>query len=292
MFKILNTIYCDSADFWQINFQDPATPIMEGLINLHHYIFFFLIIICSFVIFFIINVLIKDAIYPTDLFVKIYNFIKENNKNSNEYKNFSKENLFAVRFLNRFLKTTKKTHDYLLEIIWTMIPSVILILIAIPSFSLLYAMDEVVSPSLTLKVIGHQWYWAYEYSDYYLNNILEENEGLVFDSYMVPEDELELGDLRLLKVDNSVVLPINTHIRVIVTAGDVLHSWALPSLGVKIDAVPGRLNQTSMFIKRKGVFYGQCSEICGVNHGFMPIVIEALPLDEYISWISNKLNDL
>jgi cytochrome c oxidase subunit 2 len=265
---------------------------MEGLINLHHYIFFFLIIICSFVIFFIINVLIKDAIYPTDLFVKIYNFIKENNKNSNEYKNFSKENLFAVRFLNRFLKTTKKTHDYLLEIIWTMIPSVILILIAIPSFSLLYAMDEVVSPSLTLKVIGHQWYWAYEYSDYYLNNILEENEGLVFDSYMVPEDELELGDLRLLKVDNSVVLPINTHIRVIVTAGDVLHSWALPSLGVKIDAVPGRLNQTSMFIKRKGVFYGQCSEICGVNHGFMPIVIEALPLDEYISWISNKLNDL
>jgi cytochrome c oxidase subunit 2 len=291
MFKILNTIYCDSADFWQINFQDPATPIMEGLINLHHYIFFFLIIICSFVIFFIINVLIKDAIYPTDLFVKIYNFIKENNKNSNEYKNFSKENLFAVRFLNRFLKTTKKTHDYLLEIIWTMIPSVILILIAIPSFSLLYAMDEVVSPSLTLKVIGHQWYWAYEYSDYYLNNILEENEGLVFDSYMVPEDELELGDLRLLKVDNSVVLPINTHIRVIVTAGDVLHSWALPSLGVKIDAVPGRLNQTSMFIKRKGVFYGQCSEICGVNHGFMPIVIEALPLDEYISWISNKLND-
>lgn len=194
--------------------------------------------------------------------------------------------------MNRFLKTTKKTHDYLLEIIWTMIPSVILILIAIPSFSLLYAMDEVVSPSLTLKVIGHQWYWAYEYSDYYLNNILEENEGLVFDSYMVPEDELELGDLRLLKVDNSVVLPINTHIRVIVTAGDVLHSWALPSLGVKIDAVPGRLNQTSMFIKRKGVFYGQCSEICGVNHGFMPIVIEALPLDEYISWISNKLNDL
>ena len=160
--------------------------------------------------------------------------------------------------------------------------------LALPSFALLYSIDEIVDPSLTLKVIGHQWYWTYEYSDY----ANSDETSIVFDSYMIPEDDLEFGQLRLLEVDNRVVLPVQTHVRVIITAADVLHSWAVPSLGVKCDAVPGRLNQTSLFLKREGVFYGQCSELCGVNHGFMPIVVEGVSLDDYIAWVSNKLEQI
>ena len=164
-----------------------------------------------------------------------------------------------------------------------MTPSIILYLIAIPSFYLLYSIDEVLDPSITLKAIGHQWYWSYEYSDYKINF-----DNLVFDSYMIPEDELELGELRLLEVDNRIVLPQNTHIRVLVTAADVLHSWAVPSLGIKVDACTGRLNQTSVFLLRDGIFFGQCSEICGVGHGNMPIVVESVSLDKYINWLSEK----
>ena len=176
----------------------------------------------------------------------------------------------------------------MIEVAWTVTPSLILMVIAVPSFALLYSMDEIVDPSITLKAIGHQWYWTYELSDYSTSD----EESIVFDSYMIPEDDLTLGQLRLLEVDNRVVLPVQTHVRVIVTAADVLHSWAVPSLGVKCDAVPGRLNQTSFFLQREGVFYGQCSEICGANHGFMPIVVEGVSLDEYVSWISNKLEEL
>ena len=147
-------------------------------------------------------------------------------------------------------------------------------------------MDEIIDPIITLKVIGSQWYWSYEYSD----NLEFEDEPLIFDSYMVQENDLEIGQFRLLEVDNRVVVPTNSHIRVLITASDVLHSWAIPSLGVKLDACPGRLNQTSMFIKREGVFYGQCSEICGVNHGFMPIVVEAVSLEDYLIWLKNKVN--
>nr|CDG50906.1 cytochrome c oxidase subunit II [Exaiptasia diaphana] len=166
----------------------------------------------------------------------------------------------------------------LLEIIWTIVPALILILIALPSLKLLYLMDEVMDPALTIKTIGHQWYWSYEYSDY-------QTETLEFDSYMVPTSDLKNGDFRLLEVDNRLVVPINTHVRVLVTGADVLHSFAVPALAVKMDAVPGRLNQTGVFIKRPGIFYGQCSEICGANHSFMPIVIEAASLDKYISWV-------
>jgi cytochrome c oxidase subunit 2 len=146
-------------------------------------------------------------------------------------------------------------------------------------------MDEVIDPAITIKAIGHQWYWSYEYSDY----VNEQSEFINFDSYMIPTDDLKKGDLRLLEVDNRIKLPINTHVRVIVTAADVLHSWAIPSLGVKADCVPGRLNQTSLFIQRSGVYYGQCSEICGVQHGFMPIVIEAVDLNEYVTWVNSLL---
>jgi cytochrome c oxidase subunit 2 len=146
---------------------------------------------------------------------------------------------------------------------------------------LLYLLDEVISPTITIKVVGHQWYWSYEYSDY----INESGESIEFDSYMVPDSDLEQGQFRLLDVDNRVMIPTDTHIRLIVTGADVLHSFAVPSFGVKIDAVPGRLNQASILCERTGVFYGQCSEICGVYHGFMPIVIEAVSVEDYLAWI-------
>nr|YP_009000275.1 cytochrome c oxidase subunit II [Semisulcospira libertina]YP_010980736.1 cytochrome c oxidase subunit II [Koreoleptoxis friniana]AHC70258.1 cytochrome c oxidase subunit II [Semisulcospira libertina]WOC88156.1 cytochrome c oxidase subunit II [Koreoleptoxis friniana] len=163
-----------------------------------------------------------------------------------------------------------------IETIWTILPAVILIFLALPSLRLLYLLDEVGDCSLTLKSIGHQWYWSYEYSDF-LN--------IEFDSYMIPTNELNNGDFRLLEVDHRVVIPTETDIRVLVTSADVIHSWAVPSLGVKADAVPGRLNQLSFFVKHPGIFYGQCSEICGANHSFMPIVLEAIPLKNFMDWI-------
>nr|AMW68075.1 cytochrome c oxidase subunit II [Podallea sp. YW-2016] len=178
----------------------------------------------------------------------------------------------------------KLTHRFLLEgqtieIIWTILPAITLIFIALPSLRLLYLLDEIDNPSITLKSIGHQWYWSYEYSDF-LN--------VEFDSYMIPSNEMNLDSFRLLDVDNRTILPMNTQIRIIVTAADVLHSWTVPALGVKIDATPGRLNQTNFFINRPGLFFGQCSEICGANHSFMPIVIESIPMNNFINWI--KLN--
>ena len=158
--------------------------------------------------------------------------------------------------------------------------------IAIPSFALLYSMDEVVvDPAITIKAIGHQWYRTYEYSDY---NSSDE-QSLTFDSYTIPEDDLEFGQSRLLEVDNRVVVPAKTHLRIIVTPADVPHSWAVPSSGVKCDAVPGRLNQISISVQREGVYYGQCSEICGTNHAFTPIVVEAVPRKNYGSRVSNQL---
>nr|YP_635811.1 cytochrome c oxidase subunit II [Lophiotoma cerithiformis]ABB72488.1 cytochrome c oxidase subunit II [Lophiotoma cerithiformis] len=165
-----------------------------------------------------------------------------------------------------------------IETIWTIIPAVILVFLALPSLRLLYLLDEIGNCSLTVKSIGHQWYWSYEYSDF---------SNIEFDSYMIPTNELEPGDFRLLEVDHRVVLPTETDIRVLVTSADVIHSWTVPSLGVKVDAIPGRLNQLGFFIKYPGVFYGQCSEICGANHSFMPIVIEAIPLKNFMEWVTN-----
>jgi len=180
---------------------------------------------------------------------------------------------------------SKTVHGTTIEIVWTITPAIILMIIAVPSFALLYAMDEIIDPAITLKIVGHQWYWSYEYSDYCADG----SEPIAFDAYMLPEEDLEPGNLRLLEVDNRVVLPVDTHVRLIITAADVLHCWAMPSFGVKMDACPGRLNQTSIFIKREGTYYGQCSEICGVNHGFMPIVVDAVSLEDYIRWISSKI---
>ena len=169
-------------------------------------------------------------------------------------------------------------------------------LIAVPSFALLYAIEEFVEPSLTVKCTGHQWYWCYEYSNCKNADLAEQIDGYKFESYMTPTEELKVGELRLLEVDHRLPLPINAHVQVTVTAADVLHCWAVPALGIKIDACPGRLNQTSIFIKRSGVFYGQCSEICGVNHGFMPIVVVGKEMknfltDQFIKFFIERLEN-
>nr|BBD71082.1 cytochrome c oxidase subunit II [Glaucosoma buergeri] len=168
------------------------------------------------------------------------------------------------------------------EIVWTVLPAVILILIALPSLRILYLMDEINDPHLTIKAMGHQWYWSYEYTDF---------EDLQFDSYMVPTQDLTPGQFRLLEADHRMVIPVESPIRMLISAEDVLHSWAVPALGVKMDAVPGRLNQAAFIASRVGVFYGQCSEICGANHSFMPIVVEAVPLEHFESWSSFMLQD-
>jgi len=249
---------------WQLSFQAPATPIMEGIIEFHNTIMLYLTFVGSLVCW---------------LLYRCIQFFREEVSLSSDY---------SERF----------THSTPLEIFWTIVPALILVLIAVPSFALLYSIDDVNNPTVTLKCVGHQWYWSYEYSDY--NTV---SDGAInYDSYMKVDDEEfyervenSNGDLnlptniRLLSVDNCVMLPINNHIRILVTAADVLHSWAVPSFGVKVDACPGRLNQGSMYIEKVGHYYGQCSEICGVNHGFMPILVKAVNMDDYTKFIEGKL---
>lgn len=190
-----------------------------------------------------------------------------------------------VLYIITLMLTTKLTHTNTIdaqevETIWTILPAIILITIALPSLRILYIIDEINNPSLTVKTIGHQWYWSYEYTDY---------EDLNFDSYIIPTSDLKPGELRLLEVDNRVVLPIQITIRMLVSSEDVLHSWAVPSLGLKTDAIPGRLNQTTLISTRPGLFYGQCSEICGSNHSFIPIVLELVPLENFEKWSESML---
>nr|ANU83257.1 cytochrome c oxidase subunit II [Loxoblemmus equestris] len=180
--------------------------------------------------------------------------------------------LFVNKFTNRFL-----LEGQTIEVIWTILPAITLIFIALPSLRLLYLLDESMEPLLTMKTIGHQWYWSYEYMDF--KNPIE------FDSYMSNLDEL--SSFRLLDVDTRTTLPMNTQIRTLVTAADVIHSWTVPAWGMKTDATPGRLNQISFLINRPGLYYGQCSEICGANHSFMPIVIESINLKNFINWIKS-----
>uniref|UniRef100_UPI00315CEBD9 cytochrome c oxidase subunit 2 n=1 Tax=Sinobirma bouyeri TaxID=1236722 RepID=UPI00315CEBD9 len=182
-------------------------------------------------------------------------------------------NLFFNNYINRFL-----LEGQMIELIWTILPAITLIFIALPSLRLLYLLDELNNPLITLKTIGHQWYWSYEYSDF---------QNIEFDSYMTPTNDLSLNNFRLLDVDNRIILPMNNQIRILVTASDVIHSWTIPSLGIKVDANPGRLNQTNFYINRPGIFYGQCSEICGANHSFMPIVIESISIKNFTNWINN-----
>lgn len=181
--------------------------------------------------------------------------------------------LVTNKFVNRYL-----LDGQMIEIIWTVLPAVILIILALPSLRLLYLIDETTEPRITLKTVGHQWYWSYEYSDF---------NDIEFDSYMTPTNSLTEGEFRLLEVDNRVILPYLTQIRLLVTAADVIHSWTIPSLGIKADAVPGRLNQLNVFFNRPGIFYGQCSEICGANHSFIPIRVEAINPRDFLNWVKS-----
>lgn len=249
--KILNILnaFCDTPESFQFGHQDPATCIVDGMINFHGFLVFILLIIGFMVCW------------------MLYFILKSFNTNINPI-------------------SQKFTHSSTIEILWTILPAIVLLIIAYPSFVLLYSLDDFIDPSITLKIIGHQWYWSYEYSDFFYTDL----NSINFDSYMITTNDLTVGSFRLLEVDNRVILPLNTHIRLLITAADVLHSWAVPSFGIKVDACPGRLSQASLFIKREGVFYGQCSEICGVNHGFMPIVVKSVPMDIYTSWLLKKIS--
>nr|YP_009716210.1 cytochrome c oxidase subunit II [Vulcanolepas fijiensis]QGL53223.1 cytochrome c oxidase subunit 2 [Vulcanolepas fijiensis] len=181
--------------------------------------------------------------------------------------------MFTNQFLDRFL-----LEGHLIEIIWTLAPAFMLIFIALPSLHLLYLLDEYDSPSLTIKSMGHQWYWSYEYSDFI---------NIEFDSYMTPTKDLEKNGFRLIEVDNRMIIPFNTYIRILISSTDVIHSWTVPALSIKTDAVPGRLNQLTFLINRPGLFFGQCSEICGANHSFMPIVVESVSMNSFLNWVNN-----
>lgn len=254
-------------------FQEPATPVMEGIIDLHNTIMFYLVFILFAVVYVFCDIIYSFYIksrFPKDI------------------------NEFEDRFNIYLARNTR--HATLLELIWTITPAVILMLIASPSFNLLYAEDEMLTPVVSVKAIGHQWYWSYEYSSVKYTVLSKDKTkaitttvfGPKFDSYMVPTSELLDGQVRLLEVDHITVLPVNVNVQFLITATDVIHSWAVPSLGVKVDALPGRLNQTSIFIKRQGLFFGQCSELCGVNHGFMPIAIKAISLKDFLLWMSEN----
>ncbi len=277
-FKDFLVSFCDAPEVYQLGLQDSATPAHEGMTFFHNYLLVFMIVIGFGVCYLLGYIILSFSMLPQSV-----NTILEN-------AGFKKEE-----------PSLKFSHSSPLEIVWTLIPAIILVFIAIPSFNLLYSLDELIEPEVTLKIIGHQWYWTYEYSDsmnWEFNSEDSSNStthielaSIKYDSYMVNTEDLTYGAFRLLEVDNRVVLPIKTHIRLLVTAADVLHCWTIPSFGIKMDACPGRLTQVSLFIKRAGTFYGQCSEICGIRHGFMPIVVEAVEPAAYNIWLETRLLD-
>ena len=237
----------DIAEPWQKRFQDAACDLMFKIRVLHDQIMFYIILILAILTWLILKIALTFS---------------------------SKNKSISHKFSNR--GTT-------IETIWTVVPIIILLLIAFPSFKLLYLTDEILNPQITLKIVARQWYWSYQYSDYDFKN----NEFLSFDSYMVNTNDLKQGGFRLLEVDNKIVLPIGSHVRIVVSSGDVIRCWTVPALGVKIDAVPGRLNQASFVINRTGLFFGACSEICGAQRAYMPINLQSVKLDSYISWINS-----
>jgi len=288
-FKGLSSFYGEvemgAAEPWQLLFQEPATPIMEGIIFFHNDLMVFIIAICIFVSWMLFRciILFNEDNNKVEIF--------DNSVASIEESSISTDFLSRSTGIQAYSRGI--SHNTFIEIVWTIIPALILMVIAVPSFALLYSMEEFIEPSFTVKCTGHQWYWCYEYSHVKKKEIARLIDGIKFESYMLPTEDLYKGNLRLLEVDHRLTLPIKTHVEVVVTAADVLHCWAVPAFGIKIDACPGRLNQTSLFIKREGVFYGQCSEICGVNHGFMPIVVHAVSvydfaLKYYVKGILNK----
>jgi len=227
---------------WQKGFQEPASPVMRQISEVHDMVM--IIISC-------IGVLVIGLVLYA-----VWRFRESKNP-----------------------KPAKFSHNTTLEIIWTSIPVLILIVLAIPTFKLIYYMDRVPKADMTVKVIGHQWYWSYEYPDH---------GDFGFDSYMIPDEQLQPGQPRLLAVDNPVVVPVNNNIRIIATSEDVIHSWAVPSFGVKKDTVPGRINETWFRAEKEGMFYGQCSELCGPQHGFMPIAVKVISQESFDQWIKES----
>ena len=253
IFNLSFLLICDALDFWQLRLQDPASSIMEGILLFNKHLLFIIIIIVV-----LTGWLLFNTIYSYD-----------------EFTSSQPANFF---------------HSNELEIVWTSLPALTLLTLASPSFSLLYSMDEISIPDFSIKILGHQWFWTYEISDF--RSCLQ-TSTLKYACYMLSNEELRncKGFFRNLETNKRVILPTNTHMRLLVSAVDVLHSWTIPSFGLKIDACPGRLNQVNLFIKRFGVFFGQCSEICGVNHGFMPIVLLTLPTSQYHYLIMTNLEN-
>jgi len=238
VFYSLNS-YADFPHPWQINFQRPATELMENIEWLHEFL-----------------MIIMSGVVVVVMFLIAFVCIRYN----------AKANPVPSKF----------THNVLIEVIWTIIPVILLVIIAVPSFRILYYAEHPPKADMTLKVVGYQWYWHYIYPD---------NGNLEFDSYMKDTKDLQPGEMRLLEVDNRVVLPAGKVIRIITTGADVIHSFAVPSFGIKIDTIPGKMNETWIKVNEPGVYYGQCSELCGVNHGFMPIAVEIVTEEQFAKWV-------
>jgi cytochrome c oxidase subunit 2 len=239
-FFITVAALADQPKEWQLGFQNPASGGMRDIVNFHDNLLLPIII----------------AITVFVLFLMLY---------------------ACVRFrASANPNPSKRTHNVTVEILWTLIPCLILIVMAVPSFKILYKQDTIPKADLTIKAVGYQWYWGYEYPD----------ENIIFDSYMIEEKDLRADQPRLLAVDNEVVVPVNKVVKVLITANDVLHAWALPSFGVKRDAVPGRINETWFKAEKEGTYYGQCSELCGIKHAFMPITVKVVSEEDYQEWLS------
>jgi cytochrome c oxidase subunit 2 len=245
LFILLTIVYAtsslaDQPKQWQLGFQDAASQSMSEIVSFHNNI--------------LLPIIIAISVFV--LFLMIYTCIRfRASKNPNP---------------------SKTTHNVAVEVLWTLIPCLILIVMAVPSFKILYKQDTIPKVDLTIKAVGYQWYWGYEYPD----------ENIIFESYMIKEEELKENQPRLLTVDNEVVVPVNKVVKVLITANDVLHAWALPSFGVKRDAIPGRINETWFKAEKVGTYYGQCSELCGIQHAFMPITVRVVTDEEYAQWLA------
>ena len=239
-FFITSSSFANQPVDWQLGFQKAASETMRDIVNFHDKL--------------LLPIIIAISVFV--LFLMVY---------------------ACIRFrASANPVPSKRTHNVAVEVLWTLIPCLILIVMAVPSFKILYKQDAIPKADLTIKAIGYQWYWGYEYPD----------ENIIFESYMVEDKDLRPDQPRLLAVDNEVVVPVNKVVKVLITANDVLHAWALPSFGVKRDAVPGRINETWFKAEKVGTYYGQCSELCGIKHAFMPITVKVVTDEEYEDWLS------
>ena len=239
-FFITIEAFADQPKDWQLGFQNPASDGMRDIVNFHNNL--------------LLPIIIAISVFV--LFLMLY---------------------ACVRFrASANPNPSKRTHNVTVEILWTLIPCLILIVMAVPSFKILYKQDTIPKADLTIKAVGYQWYWGYEYPD----------ENIIFDSYMIEDKDLKANQPRLLTVDHEVVVPVNKVVKVLITANDVLHAWALPAFGVKRDAVPGRINETWFKAEKEGTYYGQCSELCGIKHAFMPITVKVVSEEDYQEWLS------